>query len=65
MLCPRTGLSMFDELHSGRRDRDVVMYAFDLLELNGKDQRALPLEERTASIKTGPKPQSIIRPPNL
>jgi bifunctional non-homologous end joining protein LigD len=50
VLCPKTGLSLFDELHSGRRDRDVILYAFDLLELNGKDQRALPLEERKARL---------------
>jgi bifunctional non-homologous end joining protein LigD len=50
VLCPKTGLSLFDELHSGRRNRDVILYAFDLLELNGKDQRALPLEERKARL---------------
>ena len=50
MLCPKTGLSLFDELHSGRREHDVILYAFDLLELNGKDQRALPLEERKARL---------------
>ena len=46
VLCHKTGLSLFDELHSGRHDRDVILYAFDLLELNGKDHRSLPLEER-------------------
>jgi bifunctional non-homologous end joining protein LigD len=50
VLCPKTGLSLFDELHSGRRDRDVILFAFDLLELNEKDQRALPLEERKARL---------------
>ena len=50
MLCPKTGLSLFDELHSGCRDRDVILYAFDLIELNGKDQRMLPLEERKARL---------------
>ena len=24
VLCPKTGLSLFDELHSGRRERDVT-----------------------------------------
>ena len=42
----RPGSPGSDELHSGRRDRDVILYAFDLLELNGKDQRSLQLEER-------------------
>ena len=50
MLCPKTGLSLFDELHSGRRDRDVILYAFDLIELNGKDQRGLSLDERKARL---------------
>jgi bifunctional non-homologous end joining protein LigD len=50
VLCPKTGLSLFDELHSGRRDRDVILCAFDLLELNGKDYRLLPLEERKARL---------------
>ena len=27
-----------------------ILYAFDLLELNGKDQRLLPREERKASL---------------
>ena len=25
VLCPKTGLSLFDEMHSGRRDRDVIL----------------------------------------
>jgi bifunctional non-homologous end joining protein LigD len=50
VLCPKTGLSLFDELHSGRRDRDVILYAFDLLELNGDDLRREPLEVRKATL---------------
>jgi hypothetical protein len=42
--------SLFNEMHSGRRDRDVILYAFDLLDLNGKDQRDLALEERKARL---------------
>jgi bifunctional non-homologous end joining protein LigD len=49
VLCPKTGLSLFDELHSGRRDRDVILYAFDLIELNGDDLRREPLEVRKAT----------------
>jgi hypothetical protein len=37
VLCPKTGLSLFDELHPRRRDDDVILYAFELIELNGKD----------------------------
>jgi len=31
-LCPKTGLSLFDELHSGRGDCEIL-YAFGLPEL--------------------------------
>ena len=31
------------------------MWAFDLLELNGEDLRALPLERRKGELKTLPK----------
>ena len=37
VCCPKSGLSLFDRLHSGRHDGEVVLYAFDLLELNGLD----------------------------
>ena len=50
ILCPKTGLSLFDELHSGRRDRDVILYAFDLIELKGDDLRREPLEVRKATL---------------
>ena len=44
------GVSLFDRLHSGRHDREVVLYGFDLLELNGADLRPRPLEERKAKL---------------
>jgi bifunctional non-homologous end joining protein LigD len=50
VLCSKTGLSLFDDLHSGRRDRDVILYAFDLLELDGADLRPLPLIDRKAVL---------------
>ena len=28
--CPKTGLTLFDRLHSGKFDREVILYAFDL-----------------------------------
>jgi bifunctional non-homologous end joining protein LigD len=52
VLCPKTGLSLFDELHSGRRNHDVILYAFDLLELNGDDLRREPLEVRKATLSS-------------
>ena len=55
MCCPKTGLSLCDRLHSGRFDREVILCAFDLLELDGDDMRFLPLEQRTllAPIRDG------------
>ena len=44
--CGPDGNSVFDKLHSRAHDAQVFMYAFDLLELNGEDYRALPLEKR-------------------
>jgi bifunctional non-homologous end joining protein LigD len=40
------GLSVFDLIRSGRRDRDAVLCAFDLIELDGRDLRGAPIEER-------------------
>src|SRR5258708_26839259 len=45
------GLAVFDELHSRRHDDQVVLYAFDLLELDGEDWRPRPLEERKARLE--------------
>ena len=39
-----------DRLHWGRFNREVILYAFDLLELNGLDLRSLPIEERKAKL---------------
>lgn len=45
------GLPCFDELRRTRRSCSIVYYAFDLLELDGKDLRPLPLLKRKASLK--------------
>jgi bifunctional non-homologous end joining protein LigD len=44
------GLSVFDALRYRRRDHDAVLCAFDLLELDGADFRALPLERRKTRL---------------
>jgi len=44
------GVAVFDALHRRRRATDAMLYAFDLLELNGKDLRLLPLGERKARL---------------
>jgi ATP-dependent DNA ligase len=41
---------VFDALHRPRKATDAILYAFDLLELNGKDLRPLPLADRKAKV---------------
>ena len=43
---------MSDLIRYRRKDYLVSLCAFDLLELNGQDLRAQPLEERKAELKT-------------
>ena len=45
------GKSDFDQLHSGAHDDAVVLYAFDLLELNSEDYRQHPLAQRKAKLE--------------
>ena len=49
-MLPRDGPVAVRSAALGRHDREVILYGFDLLELNGSDQRALPLEERKARL---------------
>jgi bifunctional non-homologous end joining protein LigD len=44
------GIALFEALHRRRAAPDAILYAFDLLELNGKDLRSLPLGERKAKL---------------
>jgi ATP-dependent DNA ligase len=44
------GVSDFDALHGRRRDPEVQLLAFDLLELDGTDRRPEPLESRKAAL---------------
>jgi ATP-dependent DNA ligase len=44
------GIAVFDALHRRRTATDAMLYAFDLLELNGKDLRALPLGGRKTKL---------------
>jgi bifunctional non-homologous end joining protein LigD len=43
-------VAVFEALHRRRAVPDAVLHAFDLLELNGKDLRSLPLGERKAKL---------------
>jgi len=44
------GVAVFDALHRRHKAPDAMLYAFDLLEHDGKDLRALPLDERKAKL---------------
>ena len=50
VVLDENGVSDFDKLHSKGYDDRVVLYAFDLLELNGEDWRPQPLEGRKARL---------------
>src|SRR5215475_3790488 len=50
VACDGDGLPVFDRLRYRRRDGRVFLYAFDLLELNGRDMRRHPLEARKATL---------------
>jgi bifunctional non-homologous end joining protein LigD len=45
------GIAVFDALHRRYKVTDAMLYAFDLLELNGEDMRPLPLRERKARLE--------------
>jgi bifunctional non-homologous end joining protein LigD len=40
------GIADFEKLHSREYDKSAMLWGFDLLELNDKDLRHLPLDER-------------------
>jgi bifunctional non-homologous end joining protein LigD len=44
------GVAVFDALHRRHKASDALLYAFDLLELNGEDLRPLPLSARKAKL---------------
>jgi bifunctional non-homologous end joining protein LigD len=44
------GLSAFDLLRSWRHDHAAVLCAFDLIELDGKDLRRVPIEQRKQTL---------------
>ena len=45
------GLATFDGLRYGAREKpEALLYVFDLIELNGEDLRAEPIEERKAAL---------------
>jgi bifunctional non-homologous end joining protein LigD len=46
VVCGPNGIAVFDALHRYGTVSDAMLYAFDLLELDGHDLRALPLGDR-------------------
>jgi bifunctional non-homologous end joining protein LigD len=47
VICGEDGIPVFDRLRYGRQSKtEAVLFAFDLLELAGKDLRRAPVEER-------------------
>jgi bifunctional non-homologous end joining protein LigD len=49
--CGKDGRTDFDKLHSHAFDDEVILYGFDLLEVNGEDYRPYPLEKRKAKLE--------------
>jgi bifunctional non-homologous end joining protein LigD len=46
VVCGPDGIAIFDALHRHGTVTEAMLYAFDLLELDGEDLRALPLGDR-------------------
>ena len=46
----QNGLAVFEMIRWRRHDQDVVLCAFDLLELDGQDLRKVPIEERKRTL---------------
>jgi bifunctional non-homologous end joining protein LigD len=51
VACNDAGLPDFYWLHFHRHDRGFCVWAFDVLDHNGRDLRELPLVERKAGLK--------------
>jgi bifunctional non-homologous end joining protein LigD len=45
-----TGLAVFDLIRRRRHERDAVLVAFDLIELDGRDLRRSPIEHRKDTL---------------
>ncbi len=50
MVCGPDGIADFDALHSRRHFGKAILYAFDLLELNGEDLRPQAFSKRKAKL---------------
>ena len=50
VCCDERGLATFQLLRHRRNEPKAFLYAFDMLELNGKDLRREPIEVRKATL---------------
>jgi bifunctional non-homologous end joining protein LigD len=50
VACDANGLAVFERLRYRRDDHSVLLFAFDLLELDGQDLRREPFETRKATL---------------
>ena len=50
VCCDDNGMPSFDRIRYRRHDASVLLYAFDLIELNGDDLRRKPLDTRKATL---------------
>ena len=55
VICDKNGLAVFERLRQERQGQHVFLFAFDLLELDGKDLRREPLEVRKATLRSAPR----------
>jgi bifunctional non-homologous end joining protein LigD len=52
VICGEDGRAIFERLQNGPRvKQEALLYAFDLLELDGKDLRSLPLIQRKQTLQ--------------
>src|SRR5262245_23694447 len=52
VCCDDNGMPSFDRIRYRRHDARVLLYAFDLIELNGDDLRREPLDTRKATLES-------------
>jgi ATP-dependent DNA ligase len=50
VCCDGEGMPVFDRMRYRRDDRHVFLYAFDLLQLDSRDLRREPIEDRKAEL---------------
>ncbi len=61
LLQSRINVSDAGSIANMARKRPVVIYLFDLLFLNGRDLRGLPLRERKALLRSSLRPSNLVR----